>query len=76
LTHIFSRTVFNIFATKKHRKPKFSMLFGAVGRIRTADLILANGIGDWGLPCRDLCRLHNSLYKDKKSLAVRKDDDS
>ena len=28
------------FATKKHRKPKFSMLFGAAGRIRTADLIL------------------------------------
>ena len=35
-----ARTVFNIFATKKHRKPKFSMLFGAAGRIRTADLIL------------------------------------
>ena len=32
-----------IFATKKHRKPKFSMLFGAAGRIRTADLILTNG---------------------------------
>ena len=29
-----------IFATKKHRKPKFSVLFGAAGRIRTADLIL------------------------------------
>ena len=29
-----------VFATKKHRKPKFSMLFGAAGRIRTADLIL------------------------------------
>ena len=29
-----------IFTTKKHRKPKFSMLFGAAGRIRTADLIL------------------------------------
>ena len=40
LTHILTRTVFNIFATKKHRKPKLSMLFGAAGRIRTADLIL------------------------------------
>ena len=29
-----------IFTAKKHRKPKFSMLFGAAGRIRTADLIL------------------------------------
>ena len=28
------------FYRKKHRKPKFSMLFGAAGRIRTADLIL------------------------------------
>ena len=27
-------------AAKKHRKPKFSMLFGAAGRIRTAGLIL------------------------------------
>ena len=25
---------------KKHRKSKFSMLYGAAGRIRTADLIL------------------------------------
>ena len=22
-----------------------------------------NEIGDWGLPCHDLCRLHNYLYK-------------
>ena len=29
-------------AAKKHRKPKFSMLFGAAGPIRTADLILTN----------------------------------
>ena len=36
----FAHTSFNIFTTKKHRKPKFSMLFGAAGRIRTADLIL------------------------------------
>ena len=40
LTHILTRIVFNIYAAKKHRKPKFSMLFGAAGRIRTADLIL------------------------------------
>ncbi len=40
LPHILTRTSFNIFTTKKHRKPKFSMLFGAAGRIRTADLIL------------------------------------
>ena len=40
LTHILARTIFCVFATKKHRKPKFSMLFGAAGQIRTADLIL------------------------------------
>ena len=40
LTHILTHTVFGVFATKKHRKPKFSMLFGAAGQIRTADLIL------------------------------------
>ena len=40
LTHILTHTVFCVFATKKHRKPKFSMLFGAAGQIRTADLIL------------------------------------
>ena len=40
LTHILTHTSFNVFTTKKHRKPKFSMLFGAAGRIRTADLIL------------------------------------
>ena len=27
LTHILARTIFCVFATKKHRKPKFSMLF-------------------------------------------------
>ena len=42
LTHILTHTIFSIFATKKHRKPKFSMLFGAAGQIRTADLILTN----------------------------------
>ena len=42
LTHILARTIFGVFATKKHRKPKFSMLFGAAGQIRTADLILTN----------------------------------
>ena len=40
LTHILTHTVFGVFATKKHRKPEFSMLFGAAGQIRTADLIL------------------------------------
>ena len=40
LTHILTHTFFSVFATKKHRKPKFSMLFGAAGQIRTADLIL------------------------------------
>jgi len=34
---------FGVFATKKHRKPKFSMLFGAAGQIQTADLILTKG---------------------------------
>ncbi len=29
-----------LFATKKHREPKFSMLSGADRQIRTADLIL------------------------------------
>ena len=38
--HILTHTIFGVFATKKHRKPKFSMLFGAAGQIRTADLIL------------------------------------
>ena len=42
LTHILTHTIFSVFATKKHRKPKFSMLFGAAGQIRTADLILTN----------------------------------
>ena len=42
LTHILTHTIFGVFATKKHRKPKFSMLFGAAGQIRTADLILTN----------------------------------
>ena len=42
LTHILTRTIFGVFATKKHRKPEFSMLFGAAGQIRTADLILTN----------------------------------
>lgn len=34
-----------------------------------------NEIGDWGLPCHDLCRLHNYLYKAEKSLTARRDDD-
>ena len=40
LPRILTHTIFSVFATKKHRKPKFSMLFGAAGQIRTADLIL------------------------------------
>ena len=31
-----------IFATKEHRKPKFSMLFGAGGVTRTHDLLITN----------------------------------
>ena len=40
LTHILTHTIFSVFATKKHRKPKFSMLFGAGGVTRTPDLWL------------------------------------
>ena len=40
LIHILTHTIFDVFAAKKHRKTKFSMLYGAAGRIRTADLIL------------------------------------
>ena len=40
--HILTHTIFGVFATKKHRKLRFSMLFGAAGQIRTADLILTN----------------------------------
>ena len=36
----FDPHIFQHFCNKKHRKPKFSMLFGAAGQIRTADLIL------------------------------------
>ena len=42
LTHILARTIFDVFATKKHRKPKFSMLFGAGGVTRTPDLLITN----------------------------------
>ena len=28
LTRILTHTIFSVFAAKKHRKPKFSMLFG------------------------------------------------
>ena len=31
-----------IFVAKKHRKPKFSMLFGAGGVTRTPDLLITN----------------------------------
>ena len=35
--HLFQR-----FCNKKHRKPKFSMLFGAGGVTRTHDLLITN----------------------------------
>lgn len=42
LTHTVTHTIFSVFATKKHRKPKFSMLFGAGGVTRTHDLLITN----------------------------------
>ena len=45
LTHILARTIFCVFAAKKHRKPKFSMLFGAGGVTRTHDLLITKCIG-------------------------------
>ena len=42
LTHILTHTIFSVFATKKHRKPKLSMLFGAGGVTRTPDLLITN----------------------------------
>ena len=42
LTRILAHTIFSVFATKKHRKPKFSMLFGAGGVTRTPDLLITN----------------------------------
>jgi len=42
LTHILTHTIFSVFAAKKHRKPKFSMLFGAGGVTRTHDLLITN----------------------------------
>ena len=45
LTHILTHTFFSVFATKKHRKPKFSMLFGAGGVTRTHDLLITKCIG-------------------------------
>ena len=64
LTHILNHTLFSIFATKKHRKPKFSMLFGAAGQIRTADLILTN--------CRRA--FQPLLYKALRRFFVQKDE--
>ena len=45
LTHILTHTISGVFATKKHRKPKFSMLFGAGGVTRTHDLLITKCIG-------------------------------
>ena len=42
LTHTLTCNIFSIFVTKKHRKPKFSMLFGAGGVTRTHDLLITN----------------------------------
>ena len=42
LTHTVTHTIFSVFATKKHRKPKFSTLFGAGGVTRTPDLLITN----------------------------------
>ena len=42
LTHILTHTIFSVFAAKKHRKPKPSMLFGAGGVTRTHDLLITN----------------------------------
>ena len=65
LTHILTHTIFSVFATKKHRKPKFSMLFGAAGQIRTADLILTKR------PKHILRSTHSSLYVSCNPCAAR-----
>ena len=54
LTHILTHTIFSVFATKKHRKPKFSMLFGAGGVTRTHDLLITKCIG----------ALHLTVFRD------------
>ena len=45
LTYTLTRNICGIFATKKHRKPKLSMLFGAGGVTRTHDLLITKSIG-------------------------------
>ena len=42
LPHTLTYNVCGVFATKKHRKPEFSMLFGAGGVTRTPDLLITN----------------------------------
>ena len=42
LTRILTHTIFGVFATKKHQKPKFSVRFGAGGVTRTPDLLITN----------------------------------
>ena len=54
LTHILTHTFFSVFATKKHRKPKFSMPFGAGGVTRTHDLLITKCIG----------ALHLTVFRD------------
>ena len=40
--HTLTYNVCGVFITKKHRKPKFSTLFGAGGVTRTPDLLITN----------------------------------
>ncbi len=54
LTRILTHTIFSVFAAKKHRKPKFSMLFGAGGVTRTHDLLITKCIG----------ALHLTVFRD------------
>lgn len=50
LTRILTHTIFSVFATKKHRKPKFSVLFGAGGVTRTPDPLITKCIRALSLP--------------------------
>jgi len=54
LTRILTHTIFSVFAAKKHRKPKFSMLFGAGGVTRTHDLLITKCIR----------ALHSTVFRD------------
>ena len=54
LPHTLTHNICGIFVTKKHRKPKFSMLFGAGGVTRTHDLLITKCIG----------ALHLTVFRD------------